>query len=208
MMKAVIFDLWGTLAYNKNHIGSYIQKITDIIGSENTEKFKELRKEWYIHNYSSEEFFSKLVNKINKPEPFKDELIRIWNSQIKEAMLYNDTINILESLKKRNIKIILISNTTPISNDIIRKLNIQGYFNIILFSCNEGILKPSPIIYQKILTRLNLKPEEIIAIGDQISTDIQGAETYGIKALLLDRENKQSYKNKIYELEEVEFFLR
>ena len=208
MIKAVIFDLWGTLTYNKNHIGSYIQKIINIIGSENQEKFKELRKEWYVHNYSSEEFFSKLLNKVNKPAPFKDELIRIWNSQLESANLYDDTIGILESLKRKNVKLILISNTTPISNDVIKKLNIQGYFNLVFFSCNEGTLKPSPFVYQKILSKLNLKPEEVIAVGDQIETDIQGAETYGIKAVLLDRENKQDYKHKIYDLDEIEFFLK
>ncbi len=208
MIKAVIFDLWGTLAYNKNHIGSYIQKVINIIGSENEEKFKELRKEWYIRNYNSDEFFTKLLNKINKPVAFKDELVRLWNSQINNVALFDDSLDILEILKRKGIKLVLLSNTIPISNESIKKLNIHGYFNIIYFSCNEGIMKPSPLIYQKILTKLNMKPEEVIVIGDQIETDIQGAEIYGIKAVLLDREGKKEYKNKIYDLEELEFYLK
>ena len=67
MIKAVIFDLWGTLAFNKNHIGSYIERINEIIGQENKEKFIELRRDWYVSIMSEEEFFTKLLKSINKP---------------------------------------------------------------------------------------------------------------------------------------------
>ena len=210
MIKAVIFDLWGTLVYNKNHIGSYIQRIENIIGEANINIFKELRKEWYVTRWSSDEFFTKLSLKINLPNPIKDELIKIWEEQIEDSYLFDDTEFIFKKLKSMNIKLILLSNTTPISNEIIKKLDIAKYFDSVFFSCNEGILKPTPIIYNKLLIRLRLEPNEVLAVGDQLNTDIIGAEAYGIKSILIDRENKNiRYKGeKISELDEIEFYFR
>jgi len=207
MIKAVIFDLWGTLAFNKNHIGSYIERINEIIGQENKEKFIELRRDWYVSRMSEEEFFTKLLKSINKPILLSEQLLKIWNSQIDSIELYKDSLDVLKLLKSRNIKLVLLSNTVPITNKCLEKLDIAKYFDIIFLSCNEGMLKPSPMIYNRILEKLKFKPEEVIAIGDQINTDITGAETYGIKAILIDRENKNNYKNKITELDEIEFYL-
>ena len=208
MIRAIIFDLWGTLAYNKNHIGSYIERINNLIGKENIEIFTELRKEWYVTRMNDDEFFTKLLLRINMPISIKDKLIKIWNEQIEDSFLYDDTENILKILKSRGVKLILLSNTTPISNEIIKKLDIEKYFDIIFFSCNEGMLKPSPIIYNKILTRLRMEPKNLIVVGDQINTDIVGAEAYGIKAILIDRNNKYKYNNKIAELDEIEFYFK
>lgn len=208
MIRAVIFDLWDTLAYNKNHIGSYIEKINQEIGIENKNKFTKLRREWYLFNITSEEFFTKLLKDVNKPLAMLEHLTKIWDSQIEVVELYPETIDVLETLKIKGIKLILISNTTPISEKAIDKLKIRKYFDYVLLSCNEGIVKPSPFVYKKILDKFNLKPGEVIAVGDQMSTDIEGASTYGIKAILLDREDKGDYKNKITELDEVEFYLK
>ena len=207
MIKAVIFDLWGTIAYNKNHIGSYIEKINDVIGEVNKEKFDLMRRDWYTSRTSELEFFTNLVKQINIPEAMSEHLVNLWNSQLDNILLFRDSKYILELLKSRNIKLILVSNTTPISNDAIKILNLERFFDLVILSCNEGITKPSPMIYKKILDKFNLKPEEVLAVGDQLNTDIKGAEFYGIKAILVDRENKLSYKNKIAELDEIEFYL-
>lgn len=208
MIKAVIFDLWDTLAFNKGHIGGYIEKIDREIGIENKDKFTKLRRDWYLNNIDDERFFTKLLNDSNRPIAMLDSLIKIWHSQLEAVELYPETVDVLETLKIKGIKLILVSNTTPISNKAIDKLGIRKYFDYIFLSCNEEITKPSPFVYKRILDKFNLKPEELIVVGDQISTDIKGAETYGIKAILIDRDDKENYKNKIAELDEVEFYLK
>ena len=139
MIKAVIFDLWGTIAYNKNHIGSYIEKIIDVIGENNKEKFELLRRDWYNSRTSEEEFFSKLVKEANLPEPVSEHLVNIWKSQLNNISLFRETNYVLELLKSRNIKLILVSNTTPISNDAVKILNIERFFDYLFLSCNEGV---------------------------------------------------------------------
>ncbi len=45
--------------------------------------------------------------------------------------------------------------------------------------------KPEPILYQQALSRLNVSPEEVVAIGDRLETDILGAVRAGIRSLLV-----------------------
>jgi putative hydrolase of the HAD superfamily len=54
-----------------------------------------------------------------------------------------------------------------------------------LSSEEAGIEKPSPVIFGKALSKLNLKAEEVIMIGDNEEKDILGAEAMGIKSYLI-----------------------
>jgi 4-nitrophenyl phosphatase len=45
--------------------------------------------------------------------------------------------------------------------------------------------KPEPIIYQQALALLNASPEETVAIGDRLETDILGAVRTGIRSIMV-----------------------
>jgi len=45
--------------------------------------------------------------------------------------------------------------------------------------------KPEPLLYEMALKRLNLTPEETLAIGDRLETDIAGAQAAGIHTALV-----------------------
>lgn len=45
--------------------------------------------------------------------------------------------------------------------------------------------KPAPIIYQQALAQLAIDPEQVVAIGDRLDTDILGAVNTGIRSILV-----------------------
>jgi 4-nitrophenyl phosphatase len=45
--------------------------------------------------------------------------------------------------------------------------------------------KPEPIMYQMAMERLGVAPEETLAIGDRLDTDIQGAVRAGIRSIMV-----------------------
>ncbi len=49
----------------------------------------------------------------------------------------------------------------------------------------EIIGKPEPIIYQQALTLLGVDPDETVAIGDRLETDILGAVRTGIRSIMV-----------------------
>lgn len=45
--------------------------------------------------------------------------------------------------------------------------------------------KPEPLLYQMALSRLGLAPEDVIAVGDRLETDIAGAQAAGLHTALV-----------------------
>ncbi|MBS3168309.1 HAD family hydrolase [Candidatus Woesearchaeota archaeon] len=204
-MKAIIFDLWGTLAYTEPFIGEVIEKINELINEK--EVFTKLRRNWYTEYLTTEGFFEKLAKEIKLDEKTRIRVIEIWDSQIKNARLYPETIETLEELKTKNIKLILISNTTPIGEQKVKKLQIEKYFDLILYSFREGITKPHKKIFEIVLEKLKLNPDDIFIIGDQLDTDKKGADSINAKFILIDRNNKYDFKPKIQSLKEIQKYI-
>lgn len=202
-IKAIIFDLWGTLAYTEPHIGRFIEDVNKLLGKEHVEVFTKLRRQWYIQNTSSEIFFSNLIKK-SKLDPWKKhDLIEVWEEQINCTRLYPETLEVLQNLKENKVKLALITNSTPITKESMQKISIERYFDCIFYSYIEGVRKPDKRLFQKALEKLRIRPEELLVIGDQLTTDKTGADSIGANFILLDRENKTNYKDRIRNLKEL-----
>lgn len=84
----------------------------------------------------------------------------------------------IDELKKFGIKIILVSNNFKDRvNKFAEKLNLP-YISM-------G-LKPLPFGIKRAVKKLGMKLDEILIIGDQIFTDISGANILKIKSVLVD----------------------
>lgn len=67
----------------------------------------------------------------------------------------------------------------PGSGTVIRALEIAS-------GCKAKLIgKPEPLLYQMALKRLQIFPEETLAIGDRLETDIAGAQKAGIHTALV-----------------------
>ena len=62
-------------------------------------------------------------------------------------------------------------------------MGIKDYFNTILVSEAEQTRKPQTKIFHTALSRLKVKPENSVYIGDNLQTDIVGAKNAGLKAI-------------------------
>ena len=80
---------------------------------------------------------------------------------------------------KEDFNIILISNSLPI-----RAKRFGTSLKVPYYSFS---LKPFKKTYKKIIADFNLKTSTIAAIGDQIYTDIKGANKMKITSILVDR---------------------
>ena len=90
-------------------------------------------------------------------------------------------------------------------NLILEKADLEKTtFNIIVGVDTIRQAKPNPDIFKYAISKLNVKPEETIFVGDNVEADYKGAENAGIHALLIDRtEKKQSDLKTIKNLKEI-----
>lgn len=106
--------------------------------------------------------------------------------------LYEDSLTILEQLKG-DYKLVLITNGSPSLQNL--KLEITPelvpYFDEIIISGDFGRGKPDPTIFEHALAALSVKKDEAIMVGDNLNTDILGANRAGIPSVWLNRHNRK-----------------
>jgi len=80
----------------------------------------------------------------------------------------------------------------------LKKAGIEDYFTWVVTSTDVGVRKPNERFFSEALKRCGLDKDEVLFIGNQLNTDIQGANDYGIKNVWLSGEE---YKSKDETLE-------
>jgi putative hydrolase of the HAD superfamily len=123
-----------------------------------------------------------------------------------DSTLYPEVKEVLLELKRRGLKVGLISNGYEEEIDfILEKVNLEKEtFDIIIGVDTIKKIKPNPDIFKYAINKLDVKPEEAIFVGDNVEADYKGAENAGIHALLIDRaENRQIDLRTIKNLKEL-----
>jgi putative hydrolase of the HAD superfamily len=104
--------------------------------------------------------------------------------------IYSDVPNSLGELKEMGFALGVISNFDPFLKDILARLDLAQYFNVIIASTEVGVLKPDPEIFRLALEKVGLDAEDSIYVGDAYYPDIVGATSAGLTPVLIDRDNR------------------
>ena len=77
----------------------------------------------------------------------------------------------------------LLSNFThaPAAMDIIDRVGITEFFDVILISGAVGYRKPHPLVFQRLIDQMRVENGQIIYVGDDPEADISGAQGAGIQ---------------------------
>ena len=103
-------------------------------------------------------------------------------------MIYPDVQPALEKLRQRGYRMAVISNWDNRLPPLLDALGLGEFFEAVVLSVHAGATKPSPEIYKRALSTLNVAGSEVLHIGDSQEEDVRGAQAVGMQALLLDRE--------------------
>jgi len=204
MIKAIIFDFWGTLM-EQGVFPSPFKQARYFLRlrmpfSEFAPKFEEsfMLKEFESLTEGFKET-AKAFN-VNPPAFAYEKLVGVWNKNKLLAKPYPESIDVLAELKKK-YKLALVASTDCFTmNEIIDKYDLRKFFDVIILSYEAGVLKTDKKMFQTVLKKMKVKKNEAVMIGDSIDSDIRGAENAGVKAVLVDRKDKREYENKILDL--------
>ena len=124
----------------------------------------------------------------------KNELLNLY----KVLSTYPEVKEVLETLKKRNFKLGILSNGTPsLLIDLVKSNNLDDLFDD-LFSIEEvKIYKPDSRVYDLPVTKYNVKPSEIIFLSAN-TWDVSGGGNYGYNSIWVNR-NKAKFDNLDYQ---------
>jgi len=211
MTKAIFVDFYGTLVeeddkivssivdnvvkesniknMNRNDVGQFWWKeFVSLCNVHNGKNFKLQKEIEYISLKSTALKFESEINVENELE----RQFEYW----KKPAIFSDSIFFLERIQ---FPVIIVSNIDR--NEIIEAIDYIkiGVKNIIT-SEDTLYYKPNENMFKIAMERNNLSANEIIHIGDSISSDIVGANNVNIKSIWLNRNGKQNKTNVIPDL--------
>jgi putative hydrolase of the HAD superfamily len=125
------------------------------------------------------------------------EMTRAWE-RAEHFELYDDVLPLLADLRERGLKIGLVSNTARDLDEFVRHHGLE--VDTVLTSRAHGKTKPHGTIFRAALERLGVEAEEAAMVGDSPHDDIEGARALGMRAFLLDREDRYPDEERLTDL--------
>jgi HAD superfamily hydrolase (TIGR01509 family) len=89
----------------------------------------------------------------------------------------------LAELRARGLRLGLISNCSGDVCELWEESPFGGLFDAVMLSADVGLCKPDERIYRIALERLGVEPREAIFVGDGHSDELPGAAAVGMRAI-------------------------
>ncbi|MBW2646771.1 MAG: HAD family hydrolase [Deltaproteobacteria bacterium] len=123
---------------------------------------------------------------------FADELAAVFQKERRvRHIVYLDVEPVLKDLREK-YKLGLVTNGAPdLQREKLRGSKLGAFFDVVIISGEVGIGKPDPRIFNLVCERLNVGSETAVVVGDTLGRDISGAQRAGIRAIWLNRDNRE-----------------
>ena len=185
MIKAIIFDLGGVL-------------MTDVplkqIAEDLAEKSSLSAEEIHAHLYPTEHWNLLTLGKITEDE-YWGNFLQVSNINMDRKYLKDKVRSSLYPLRhsariikllKNHYKLGVLSNHAKAwSEYMIQTFDLFKSFDQMIFSCDVGLRKPDPEIYEIALDQLKCDAEDCIFIDDK-KRNTDAAEKLGIKGIVFE----------------------
>jgi putative hydrolase of the HAD superfamily len=189
--KLVVFDLYDTLVRIKSSHDVFF-KIVRLLDKNNMT----------VEDFFKEGF-SKIMEKLNISEQKIAELNRLIKFEVDSVSLFEETGEVIDTLKKRGFKLGLISNVYDPYIKPFFELGLNDFFDFTIFSCEVGMAKPEPEIYHKMSELSDLSFNEMAMVGDSFTSDYETPASLGINSFWLNRDSIPKNNKEITNLNEI-----
>lgn len=122
-------------------------------------------------------------------EEFFDEVFERFRGR-EFWRVYDDVAPTLAELKRRGLKLGVISNFDSRLYDVLRACGLDHFFDSVHVSTRAGAAKPDAAIFHAALNYHGIEAGEAWHVGDSLREDVEGATAAGVNAVLLDRDNR------------------
>jgi putative hydrolase of the HAD superfamily len=185
--RAVIFDLWATLVpWDQEGANRFYDAMAQAAGVEES-RFREA---WLSGRKSRE--VGPIVDHLRDlfgdlgAEPDIDEVLAMRREWTKRSLQPRpDALETLAELRRRGHLLGLISVCSQDVPHVWAETPFAGALDEVVFSCDVGVSKPDPRIYEIACERLGVEAGDCLFVGDGANDELPGAERVGMAAVQL-----------------------
>jgi len=194
-IKSVIFD-WGGVLIDDPAPGlmQYCAEALSV-SKENYIKAHSKFAEDFQKGFVSEDiFWERVCSELNVPKPKAHSL---WTDAFKAAYVpREDMFSVAALLQENGYRTAVLSNTEVPAMRYFHQLQYD-MFDVLVFSCAEGIRKPERKIYDLTVEKLGSQPAQSVLIDDKPEY-IDGAKQAGLNTIIF--RNIEQVKNELARL--------
>lgn len=210
-LRAVIFDLGGTLMYERDswyavtaqgdealtkylieqglelNLSTFPIEFRRRLGEYFTQREKDLLETTYTYvliDLLKDKGYNNLPDEVIRKA--LDSLFGITQTN---WILEEDTRSTLRKLEQNGYRMGLISNAGDDKDvhQLISRFEIASYFDFILTSAACSYRKPHPRIFELAIANWYFLPSETVMVGDNLDADIRGAKGAGLYGIWISR---------------------
>ncbi len=180
-IKSVIFD-WGGVLIEDPEPGlmQYCTKALCVAREDYIKAHSKFADDFHKGLICEDEFWGKICSELSVPKP---KVRSLWTDAFKAAYVPRaDMFSTAASLQENGYRTAVLSNTeAPAMKYFLQQR--YDMFDVLVFSCTEGVKKPGRKIYELTLEKLGSQPEQSVFIDDNPEY-INGAKEVGINTVL------------------------
>lgn len=98
----------------------------------------------------------------------------------------DDVVPTLEALRTAGFRLAIVSNRSQPFRERVEALGLLDHVDLILAAGEVGWYKPDPRILEHAAARFDLRPEQVLYVGDNYQADVMGARAAGMTPVLYD----------------------
>ena len=184
--RAVVFDLWNTIAAWPHERWEVIRHRLATRLELTPEEFDS---RWYgeLARLRETRPFADVLAQLDVTPEAADEVVSLRRDVTREGLVPVDgVVETITALRGRGLKIGLITVCSEDVPVLWQETPFHGLFDAEVFSATCGLRKPDPRIYRLALDRLGVEPEEAVFVGDGANDELAGAERVGMSAIGVD----------------------
>jgi putative hydrolase of the HAD superfamily len=194
-VRAFFFDVGGTLIEPWPSVGAVYAAAAHRHGLTGTAEQMEraFRESWASLKHpgltvSRKEWWRELVFRTlgQENEECFAELFDLF-SRASTWRIFPDVEETLREVRAQGVHLGIISNWDERLRPLLQDLGLAAWFDSVTISCEVGVEKPNPAIFQAALRASRISAAESVHIGDSGDEDIRGAEAIGMRAVLVNR---------------------
>ena len=210
-IKAVLFDLGGTLIYfdgnwvevaeaaNRELLQHLQEQGLQLDAQRFLDEFRARLEEYYRQRemefieYTTAHILRTLLADLGypgvTPEMMAPALKQLYAVSQAHWKVEEDTLPTLDALQRAGYRMAVVSNASDDADvqRLVDNAGIRGYLDLVLSSAACGTRKPNPRIFQLALEHWKLTPSEAVMVGDTLGADILGARNAGIYSIWITR---------------------
>ena len=182
-IKAVIFDLYGTLITIRRRL--LHKAVPRLLGIDAAPWVGLIRDELLTRRFDDDAGFVRFIGERLGAgrNGLEQRLLDVLRQELASVEPHEGVFSLLAFLRRRGYSLGLLSNASSVHKDPWSRLGMEPMFDAVGFSCDAGLRKPDPRFYLDLCARLGVTPETALVVGDSLPNDVMAPRGLGMRAM-------------------------